>query len=328
MLSWEELGVTRGGLQRERRRVPTTVRADGSFLVCGVPADGAIDGSATAPGATTGLVEINARARGLVIQHFALGPVAPAGTTRTAADSATDAERGGLPRPANGTARLTGRVTGPDARPVSGARVRVWGTDAHVESGADGRSALSDLPSGTFTVEVRGIAVEPFRASVDLANGQTAELAVSLRKSAAQLERVTVVAKSPERARFLEEFEARRRTGQGRYFTAEDIAKKGALEVTDVIRGVATLNVIPRGARGNIVRGRRNCVPNVWLDGNIIRGGANNIDDLVTAQNVEAIEVYGGGAALPAQFNITGTGGSLTQGDPATCGAIVIWTAR
>lgn len=332
VLSWQELSVTHQGLQREARRVPTTVRADGSFLVCGVPTDAPIEASASAPGATSGLVEIAAPVRGLVVQQFAIGPVATGAVAAAAGqaapgDSAAAAERGGLPRPAPGTARLVGRVVGPDAQPVRGARIRVWGTDAHAESGPDGRYAMSELPSGTFTVEVRGVGLEPARTPVDLANGQTAEMRVALTKAAAQLERVAVVGKATERSRFLEEFAVRRRTGQGRYFTAAEIAERHATELTDVIRGTASLRVIPRGARGNVLRGRAGCVPNVWIDGQIIRGGANEIDDLVTAQNVEAVEVYGGGAIIPAQFNSTGTGGSLTGG-PTTCGAVVIWTMR
>jgi hypothetical protein len=42
---------------------------------------------------------------------------------------------------------------------------------------------------------------------------------------------------------------------------------------------------------------------------------------------VEAIEVYRGGAGVPAQFNLTGSGGSLS-GDAGCGGAIVVWTRR
>ncbi len=326
VLSWQELGVSRQGVQRETRRVPVTVRADGGFLVCGVPTDVPLQASASAPNATSGLVEITAPSRGLVVQRFAVGPVAT-GAASTPEDSATAAARGGLARPAAGTARLVGRVIGPDAQPVRGARVQVWGTDARTESGPDGRYTLADLPAGTFTVEVRGVGLEPSRLPVDFANGQTAEVRVSLGKAAQQLERVAVVGKATERSRFLEDFERRRHSGQGLYFTAADIERKHATEVTDVIRGVSTLDVVPRGARGNVLRGRRNCMPTVWLDGNLIRGGANEIDDLVRASAVEAIEVYGGGSIVPAQFNITGTGGSLVGG-PTSCGAVLIWTVR
>ena len=329
VFSWQEIGVTRQGLQREARRVPTTVRPDGSFLVCGVPTDGPIEASASAPGATSGLVEVAALPRGLIVQRFALGPVAAPTAGRAggaAADSADDAERGGLPRPAPGTARLVGRVVGPDAQAVNGARVRVWGTDASAATGTDGRYTLTDLPSGTFTVEVRGIGLEPSRTPVDLANGQTAELRIALAKAVPKLDRVTVLGTPTEHSRFLEEFEARRRSGQGRYYTAADIAARHALELTDVIRGTPSINVIPRGAHGNVLRGRRGCTPTVWVDGSLVRGGANNVDDLVPAQGVEAIEVYGSGAILPAQYNMTGTGGSFIGG--ATCGAVLIWTLR
>ncbi len=329
VLSWQELSLGRGGVQRETRRVPTTVRADGGFLVCGVPSDGPIAASASAPGATSGLVEITAPAHGLAVQRFSLGPVAsaPASARGTAPDSADEAERGGLPRPAPGTARLVGRILGPDAQPVRGARVRVWGTDASTTSGDDGRYALADLPSGTFTVDVRGIGLEPSHTPVDLASGQTAEVRVALGKAVPKLDRINVIGSGTARSRFLEAFAARRRTGQGRYFTAAEIEARHALELTDVVRGTPSLNVIPRGARGNVLRGRGGCIPNVWLDGSLIRGGANDIDDIVPAQAVEAIEVYGSGATVPAQYNITGTGGSFTGG-PVSCGAVLIWTMR
>lgn len=328
VLSWEELGVSRQGVQHEMRRVPVTARADGSFLVCGVPTDVALEASASAPGATSGLVEVTAPPRGLIVQRFALGPVATA-TTVTAEDSATVSARGGLARPAAGTARLVGRVVGPDSQAVRGARVQVWGTGARTATGPDGRYALGDLPAGTFTVEVKGIGLEPSRVPVDFANGQTAELPVTLAKAARQLERVSVVGKATERSRFLEEFERRRHTGQGQYYTAAEIEKSGATEVTDIIRSkaVPSLRVIPHGARGNVLRGRAGCVPNVWLDGSLIRNGANEIDDIVSAKAIEAIEVYGSGGVIPAQFNMTGTGGSLVGG-PVSCGAVVIWTMR
>lgn len=87
-----------------------------------------------------------------------------------------------------------------------------------------------------------------------------------------------------------------------------------------------SLRVTPRGAYGNALRGRAGCVPVVWLDGALLRNGADELDYLIRPQNVTAIEVYGGGAVIPAQYNMTGTGGSFSG--PQSCGAVVVWTAR
>lgn len=183
VLSWTELSVTRAGLARERHRVPVRMQEDGGFLVCGVPNDEAIQLSVAAPGLTSGLVEVTVPARGLVVQRFAVGPVAPGGASP--GDSVVIEDAAGVARPAPGTARLAGSVVGPDGQPLRGARVRVWGMAAHTETGPDGRFTLAGLPSGTFTVEVLGSGLEPSRTPVDLANGQTATLRVALATRAA-----------------------------------------------------------------------------------------------------------------------------------------------
>ncbi|HEY0779608.1 MAG TPA: carboxypeptidase regulatory-like domain-containing protein [Gemmatirosa sp.] len=320
VLSWPEMSVTRHGVQRETRRVPATVRADGGFLFCGVPTDAPVSVSASAPGVTSGLVEVAVHPRAVVVQRLAVGAVAAPAELASPADSATDAERGGLARPAHGTARLVGRVVGPDTRPVGGAQVRVSGTGASATSDADGRFALADLPSGTFTVDVRGIGLAPSRTPVDLANAHTATLAVALAKAVPQLERVTVMGKPTARSRFLEEFTARRRTGQGQYFNADEIAARRPIVLSDLLRTAASLQVTPGGTRGHVLRGRGGCLPAIWVDGNLERGGANAIDDVVPPQAVQAIEIYGSSAAVPMQYNISGAGG------PRACGAVLIWT--
>ncbi len=327
VLSWEEVGVSARGLNREVRRVPTTVRADGGFLVCGVPTDVPLAASASTPNATSGLIELSAPVRGLLLQRFSLGPAA-VGAAAAPTDSA-DARLAGPVRPAAGTARVAGRVLGPDQQPLARAAVRVWGTAGRAQTSADGRFAIDSLPAGTFTVEVVAIGLQPSRTAVDLENGRTAEVAPTLIRQAAQLERVAVIGTGAPRSGLLDDFERRRRTGQGQYFTRAEIAKSGTTALTDVLRtkSLSSLRIIPTGARGNVLRGRAGCLPQVWLDGNVIRGGANDIDTIVSAQAVDAIEVYGSGAIIPAQYNLTGSGGSLSGG-PVSCGAVLIWTVR
>jgi hypothetical protein len=59
------------------------------------------------------------------------------------------------------------------------------------------------------------------------------------------------------------------------------------------------------------------CFPLVFMDGAYVgTTGGLNVDQLVPAGSLEAIEVYASAAGMPPEFNRRG----------ATCGAIVFWT--
>lgn len=333
VITWSELAFGRGGVHNERRRVPVKVRADGTFLACGVPTDATVEASAGAPGRTSGLVDLTPPARGLRIQQFALGRL-PDGVP-AAADSSARATSGGLPLAARGTARLAGVVVTDAGAPVRGARVRVWGAAGSTDTGEDGRFALAELPAGTFTVEARAIGRAPTRVAVDLASGRTASLRMAMPKAAAQLDRVVVRGRATNAGRDLTGFLERRKTGFGKYFTAADIERAHLLRMTDLFRQTLGLNVGYALATGQtVVRGRQGCIPFVFLDGALIYNGADELDDLVPPEFVGAIEVYRSGAETPPQFNPTGGGSSLASGlnggaSNANCGAaIVLWTRR
>jgi hypothetical protein len=131
--------------------------------------------------------------------------------------------------------------------PVSGARVRVWGTEAVAESGADGAFALAELPAGTFTLEARAIGREPARRAVALASGRVATAVVRMAPTAPVLERVVVMGQRTQASKNLEGFLARKRTGIGAFVTRADIERRAPLDVSDVLRTTAGLTVIPTG---------------------------------------------------------------------------------
>ncbi len=76
-------------------------------------------------------------------------------------------------KPASGTIRIAGTVTGPGGEPATGAEVRFVRADGSVDPretrvDASGRVEVSDLPAGRWRVEVLDPGAIPLRATVDL----------------------------------------------------------------------------------------------------------------------------------------------------------------
>lgn len=113
----------------------------------------------------------------------------------------------------------------------------------------------------------------------------------------------------------MRDFWRRRERGLGRFLTRADIERRNPVVVSDLLRTIPGISVY-RGRTTQILSTRfgRRCGPGMWLDG--IQLVDSDIDNLVTPQGVEAIEVYLGSAETPPQFS----------SPQSACGAIVIWT--
>jgi len=83
-----------------------------------------------------------------------------------------------------------------------------------------GRARLANLPAGRATVEVRRVGYEPLAAPVLLAERDSVDVVMLVRASPAQLPAVAVVDSAPRL--FLEEFDALRRLGQGRFVAPDE----------------------------------------------------------------------------------------------------------
>lgn len=122
----------------------------------------------------------------------------------------------------------------------------------------------------------------------------------------------------------------------------------GADRTADTFRGIFGVEVVSAGAAGTfdlILRGGRTqvfriqpdtrdgplvCYPSISIDGQVVRvggvqpnrdSGARPRDvgkwsDLVHPDDLEAVEVYPGGAGMPVQV----------AGQISPCGAVLIWT--
>jgi outer membrane receptor protein involved in Fe transport len=122
----------------------------------------------------------------------------------------------------------------------------------------------------------------------------------------------------------LSDFDFRRRTGAGKYFTAKDIEERGAFKVTDMLRGVAGVRVNDSGGVASVSMARSiggisgsGCTPPVFLDGLKLMLDPMELINSIPMEAITGIEIYKGPSTVPGEFM-----------DGAACGAIVVWTRR
>jgi hypothetical protein len=159
-----------------------------------------------------------------------------------------------------------------------------------------------------------------FTPAIQLRQGD--EIAVTLRllPDTITLRPIVVTASNRRAAGRLGGFYDRmqRRAG-GVFITREQIEQRHPFEVSDLLRTVPGLTVVPsRYGFGYDVRSTTGCRPQVYLDGvPYTLLGDESIDHIVSPHQLEGIEVYPHPATTPVEFQMGGN---------ATCGAIVLWT--
>jgi hypothetical protein len=314
IVSWREIIIDKRGLVSEQRRVPAKTGDDGSYRICGLPGADTVLGSAEAAGRHSGIVGVPIPVNGIVRRDFALGDSANA--IATIPDSAASEEVRRQTTVLRGSAILSGRVHGPDGKPIQGAKIIVWGTGLGATSRANGRFTLGGLPAGTFSVEARMLGFEPQRVAVDLSDVTPATVDIGFSAQVQQLSRVVIMGKPQMNAPDIDGFLRRSRTGQGHYITAADASLANAFALSDALRTTPGVQVEPSGMFGHVILLRGQCAPVVYVDGLQAQDGYETLDDLVPPQQVAGIEIYAGLGEAPMQYQSNG------------CGVILVWTKR
>lgn len=320
---WKELVIDARGVRVEPQQRTARSSATGFYALCGVPTDSPVPLRAERGSGGSGFVELAVPPRDLVREDFAIGsPDTAAVVVRDTAAAGDETDAYATP-PVRGMARLTGVVRSRDGRPLAGATVLLRGSPARTTTREDGSFALTQLPAGTFTLEVRALRFAPQREVVELASNRTRAVSVTLGEAAVVLENVVVYGKAtPERD--ISGFLSRSRSGFGRFITRADIERRNALTVPDVFFGVPGVTIARTAAFGSVLLLRggamgNGCLPAIFVDGTLVTPAGSTplpIEDLVTVQDIMAVEVYRGAAETPPQFQRSG------------CGSVVIWTGR
>lgn len=290
-VDWIEFSVGPSGFSQQRRRRTATTAADGRFAVCDVPPDARIALWAAHDGRTTDLLELELPASRLLRRDLYLAPAGDA------------------------TGRLGGIVvSAATGRPLSGAQVRVV-NGPETRSNERGEWSLPDAPLGTRTLEVRALGYVPTQLAVNVAADEP-PLRLALPTMQAVLDTVRVTASRLDAVG--QGFESRRRSSGGHFLGAEEVARRAAINTSDLFRTMPGIRVTQSGSDVQLaMRGSTgDCVPTIYLDGHRMTGlSASDIDSTVKPSSIRGIEVYSATNA-PPQFHPGMTG----------CGSIVIWT--
>lgn len=303
-LVWYEVEVT-NAVRRAPRVRETQVGPDGTYRICGLPAE--LDGKVQVIRGTqtSGEIPINFGSDLVYLRSMGLASqVAVAG----------DSTKGSM----LGTARLTGRVTNNLGGPLANARVQLEGTTRVATTRAGGEFTLDSLPSGTQSVSIRLLGFAPVEQAVDLVSNQATNVTIKLAEFVPVLEAVRVTA---ARERGLESvgYTRRKRVGQGTFLGDEEI-NENSTYFSDVLRQVPGIRVVPFGMNRQVITSSRN--PNgctlVWVDGTMWQSlEPGDIDEFVRPHELAAIEVYSP-STTPAEFQSRG----------GSCTTIVAWTYR
>lgn len=227
-----------------------------------------------------------------------------------------------LAHPARGQQRVDvrGVVRDTAGGPVDGADVAIIALHRLARTDDSGAFVLRDVPAGRHDVSVRRLGFDPRVVPLALTDSQQPRLVVVLRMQPAMLPGLTVSEIDMRRRIAIEEFYRRRARGPGTFITRDEIEERHAARISDMLRGVSGVEFTRTRAGVTGVRfinaaiKRRDCVPQIWVDG--VRVDNIEVDEL-PLMDVEGIELYSGPSTTPLRF---------TQGAISTCGTIVIWS--
>ncbi len=241
-------------------------------------------------------------------------------------------------------ASLSGRVlTDSTELPIRGAEILIPQLRLSVLSDSNGDFRLSYIPGGRQLVMVRRLGFQPATQAFLFTPGVALEADFLMSRAVQALPRVKVKGKSTSPR--LVDFEMRREQGLGYFLTTEDLDKAEGRAMADVLTTVPSTRIfrsnVTSSAWAGSGRGQQSsdggafqldqydknrgapagtCYAAVFLDNNPIftgRAGQLLFDiNSLDPKTIGGIEVYGGNATIPPQFQ---RGGS-------TCGAVVIWT--
>lgn len=243
---------------REARDVLTD--SLGNYYLCRVPGDVGLAVQAVAESCASGEVRLELGARRLLRHDLSVSRQPPA----SSADTAFGTRRG--------RAALVGTVRG-DVRgyAVERALVSVVGATGEAVTDRSGRFLLQDLPSGSQMLLVRRIGFGYSATPVELRNGDTARVAITL-STVTLLDTIQVTTTQWVRAEIDELRTRLRLRNVNRVLTAEDLARLGT--VHSALQEFPGMNIARAPERARLrrpgvemtTRGR-SCAPDVYIDG-------------------------------------------------------------
>ena len=233
-------------------------------------------------------------------------------------------------------ARVGGVINARNGVPVAGVIVRDSLSDVRTQADSAGRYALV-LESGRRLLVIEGPGIRPVVVEVHLDPGESCDLPIMVEVVPPELPELQVTVKAVRPSAYTwttryDDFFRRRAGGRGRFLTVEDIRRRGASRVHELLMAMPGVRV-QTGAR-TVVGGPDDVAiqftgcddvgarPQVYVDGfqvPIKSWGYATLAvvealDTVSPANIEFMEVYTSRGQIPPEFATD------------ACAAVVIWT--
>ena len=298
-LEWVDFEVTKTSVRAVPRRRAAKVDQAGRFQICGLPEQ--LEALLSAESSTDTTTEVNVRIPGVL--GIAALELAEPSANAAARPSAT----------------LTGTILDPGGRPLERARVSV--DSVATLSGPDGKFTLRNLKSGTRSLLVRRIGFDVTSKVIALRERNATDVTVAMNPFTPLLDTVVVKAIAGSRALERVGFNRRKQVGAGFFLGPEEISRRNASRLTDLLAMAPNLRrtfvngqpVISGRLRGAGLNLYGSCVVYV-VDGIQWRSGGG-VDEFVMPAEVAAIEVY--------SRNFTPMDYDPSMGE---CETVLVWT--
>ena len=209
---------------------------------------------------------------------------------------------------------IDGLVSDTNLVALGEANIALLGSALRVTTGESGRFRINAVSAGQYILVVHRVGYVPVASAVQIGDGDTLRLSFALNRIVTPLDTVVVTAKRALDR--LSGFEERRKFGFGRFVTQEDIERRSAIYVSDILRVMPDITVV-EGLRGEFVYNTRtsHCQFEIVLD-EVLLPTPTDLHLLPSPRDIVGMEVYYGPATIPLQYKSANSG----------CGVIIIWT--
>jgi hypothetical protein len=213
--------------------------------------------------------------------------------------------------------RYAGFVSDSMGNVVSYAEVRVTPFKSSIHetrTDAAGHFVLTALPAGPAQMNVRRLGFHPFNGTITIGAESPDSAHLVLYVASAELAAIEVREQSFGDSLAPREFWNRKKTNHfGRYLDHDDIESRKVNYASELFRGMPGVTLSKTNRLGMLLR-IRGCRPTLWVDG--VRAAGAEVDELITINDIGAVEVYNSLAGMPPQY--------VDRTNP--CGGILFWT--
>jgi hypothetical protein len=219
-----------------------------------------------------------------------------------------------------GTGVILGAVTDTTLRPIDGADASIVLTGIRVTASADGRFRITSIPAGKYLVAIRRVGYRAIATPISVEANDTLRLAFTLEPLLTELGAVRIT--ETNRSQKLLEFDKRRKTGMGTFFSEAEIRKINPLSVADVFRRAPSVRVMGFAQSSRV---SSFCPMAIYIDGMPVQSSRGEtvpvrLADLPPPSEFAGIEVYAGAATVPGWLS------NPPRPHRIGCGAILLWT--